>query len=85
MFMTRAWSELLGENSLSPESDFFDLGGDSLLITRLGRKINQEFDIKVPIRALLIERTLGRQSDLVERLVAERDRQDPSRSGPADR
>ncbi|MFI2710819.1 type I polyketide synthase [Micromonospora sp. NPDC018662] len=67
--MRAAWAALLGHHDLAPESDFFHLGGDSLLVTRLARTVNAELGIRVPIRDLLASRTLGRQTQLVRRLV----------------
>ena len=64
------WAEVLGHTELSETSDFFDLGGDSLLITHLARKVNTEFGIRVPLRDMLVGRTLGRQTDMVRELVA---------------
>jgi phthiocerol/phenolphthiocerol synthesis type-I polyketide synthase E len=64
-----AWAEVLGHDDLSDDSDFFHLGGDSLLITRLARAVNRELGIRVPIRQLLVERTLGRQTAIVTELV----------------
>lgn len=64
------WTEMLGHTELGDDSDFFDLGGDSLLITQIARKINLELGIKVPLRDMLIGRTLGKQADLVRELVA---------------
>ena len=34
------WAEVLGHTELTETSDFFELGGDSLLITHLARKVN---------------------------------------------
>ncbi|MFD9945756.1 type I polyketide synthase [Nonomuraea sp. NPDC059023] len=65
------WTELLGRSDLTAESDFFQLGGDSLLITSLARKVNQELGIRVPIRSMLAGRTLGRQTTIVLDLLAE--------------
>ncbi|MBB5078744.1 type I polyketide synthase [Nonomuraea endophytica] len=65
------WAELLGQSDLTAESDFFQLGGDSLLITSLARKVNQELGIRVPIRSMLAGRTLGRQTTIVLDLLAE--------------
>lgn len=64
-----AWAEVLGHDDLSDDSDFFQLGGDSLLVTRLARAVNRELGIRVPIRQLLVERTLGRQTAIVADLV----------------
>lgn len=64
------WAEVLGHTELDETSDFFELGGDSLLITHLARKVNNEFGIRVPLRDMLVGRTLGRQTDMVRELVA---------------
>jgi phthiocerol/phenolphthiocerol synthesis type-I polyketide synthase E len=68
-FVTELWSELLGVPELSEQSDFFDLGADSLLATRLARRISERFGVPVPIRELLDRRSLGGQIALVEDLV----------------
>jgi phthiocerol/phenolphthiocerol synthesis type-I polyketide synthase E len=70
--LLRAWSDLLGLDSLTDDSDFFHLGGDSLVITRLARRVNTELGIQVPIRAMLARRTLGRQAELVVEAVRRR-------------
>jgi phthiocerol/phenolphthiocerol synthesis type-I polyketide synthase E len=67
--LARAWTQLLGQAALTGESDFFDLGGDSLLVTQLAGKVSRHFGIEVPPRALLSGRTLARQTEIVlERL-----------------
>jgi phthiocerol/phenolphthiocerol synthesis type-I polyketide synthase E len=69
--LTSLWGELLGRADLTDDSDFFQLGGDSLLITSLARKVNQEFGIQVPLRAMLAGRTLGRQTTIVLGLLGQ--------------
>jgi acyl transferase domain-containing protein len=64
------WSELLGHGELTKDSDFFELGGDSLLATHLARRINRELGIQMPLREMLASSTLGRQTALVRDLVA---------------
>ncbi|HEX4833476.1 MAG TPA: beta-ketoacyl synthase N-terminal-like domain-containing protein [Trebonia sp.] len=64
------WAELLGHSALTDESDFFELGGDSLLATHLARRINRELGIKMPLRQMLACSTLGRQAALVRDLLA---------------
>ncbi|MEU6145670.1 beta-ketoacyl synthase N-terminal-like domain-containing protein [Streptomyces sp. NPDC047081] len=54
-----SWRELFGHENLTDSTDFFDIGGDSLLITRLVRKLNLALGIRIPIRDLLHARTLG--------------------------
>ncbi len=64
------WVEVLGREP-HEESDFFDLGGDSLLIVNLARRIKQKLGLQVPLRAMLSARTLGRQRKLIADLLAE--------------
>ncbi|WP_018348567.1 type I polyketide synthase [Longispora albida] len=70
--LAEAWAELLGHTSLGPHSDFFELGGDSLLVTRLARRLHQRLGVMVPIRDMLVARTLGGQAEIVAGLVAGR-------------
>ncbi|MEU3660939.1 SDR family NAD(P)-dependent oxidoreductase [Streptomyces sp. NPDC032940] len=41
--VARAWAELLGAEELHPDSNFFALGGDSLLGVSLAHRLSQEF------------------------------------------
>jgi phthiocerol/phenolphthiocerol synthesis type-I polyketide synthase E len=66
------WAELLGHADLSADSDFFQLGGDSLLITQLARKVHQELGVRVPLRDMLAGRTLGKQTTIVLDLLVAR-------------
>ncbi|MEJ3744816.1 beta-ketoacyl synthase N-terminal-like domain-containing protein [Actinomycetes bacterium KLBMP 9797] len=61
----KLWAEVLGHTDLDDDSDFFALGGDSLLVTQLARRIHGEFGVRVPLREMLAGRTLGRQTALV--------------------
>lgn len=38
------WSDVLGRNGIGVEDNFFDLGGDSLLMSRVLTRLNREFD-----------------------------------------
>ncbi|MER8072290.1 beta-ketoacyl synthase N-terminal-like domain-containing protein [Streptomyces sp. NPDC094034] len=63
--LTSIWAELLGQPDLKAESDFFELGGDSLTITRLARRVHKDLGVHVPIRAMLAARTLEKQIAVV--------------------
>ncbi|MFF8940357.1 type I polyketide synthase [Streptomyces paradoxus] len=65
-----AWTEFLGADELTDASDFFDLGGDSLLITRVTSRLAGELGIDIPIRRMLLARTLGGQTALLKELLA---------------
>jgi acyl transferase domain-containing protein len=75
--LARTWTELLGHEDITEESDFFLLGGDSLLITHLARKLGKELGVRIPIRDLLVARTLGGQCATVRELL------EPARVGVA--
>lgn len=63
------WAELLGHQEIDETADFFALGGDSLLVTRLARRLSAELGVRVPIRELLLARTLDRQAEVVTALA----------------
>jgi aryl carrier-like protein len=65
----RLWSDLLGRDQLSDDADFFALGGDSLSITHLARRLRTELGIRVPIRDLMTRPTLGDHTSMCRALV----------------
>ncbi len=73
--VTRIWAELLGRDELPADTDFFEQGGDSLLIIRLIRRVNDEFGIRVPVREVLARRTLNGHIALARRVLEEADGQ----------
>ncbi|WP_434741523.1 type I polyketide synthase [Micromonospora sp. SH-82] len=66
VLVPKLWAEVLGHPELDDDSDFFALGGDSLLITQLARRIHDEWGLRVPLREMLAGRTLGRQTAIVQ-------------------
>jgi acyl carrier protein len=44
------WTELLGVEPIGVHDNFFDLGGDSLLVTRLHARLPAAFGIDLPMR-----------------------------------
>ncbi|PRX60369.1 amino acid adenylation domain-containing protein [Nonomuraea fuscirosea] len=48
------WEEVLGLTAVSVTDDFFDLGGDSLLATRIMARIHGVFGVRLPIEELLV-------------------------------
>lgn len=67
------WADVLQLASPpGPEDNFFSLGGDSLLMTMVLFRVNQQFQIELPPVALLEAPELGTFGTLVEsfRMVA---------------
>jgi len=57
--LARLWSALLGHPQISRHDNFFTLGGDSLLATRLVAAIRKEMHVPVSLRMLLEAPTLA--------------------------
>ena len=60
------WSRNLQASPILPDSNFFDLGGDSLLAVGLLLEIEQKFGQKFPITTIYDAPTIAEQADLLE-------------------
>lgn len=60
------WSRSLQTSPILPDSNFFDLGGDSLLAVGLLLEIEQKFGQKFPITIIYDAPTVAEQADLLE-------------------
>src|SRR5579863_193004 len=50
--LTRIWQEQLGIDTITPDQNFFDLGGDSSLAVRIFSQIEKVFGVKLPLATL---------------------------------
>jgi phthiocerol/phenolphthiocerol synthesis type-I polyketide synthase E len=50
--LTRIWQEILRVDSISPDQNYFDLGGDSSLAVQMFAQIEKTFKIKLPLTTL---------------------------------
>jgi phthiocerol/phenolphthiocerol synthesis type-I polyketide synthase E len=50
--LVRIWQEQLGVNPVTPDQNFFDLGGDSSLAVRMFSAVDQVFGVKLPLATL---------------------------------
>ena len=64
--LAELWESLLGCPVQSADDDFLALGGHSLLLARLSVLIQQRFNIRVSIRALMSATRLSEQAKLLE-------------------
>lgn len=53
------WRELLGIEQVGPEDDFFDLGGHSLLVTRVLSRVQAMLGVAVPVRTFFERPTVS--------------------------
>jgi phthiocerol/phenolphthiocerol synthesis type-I polyketide synthase E len=50
--LTRIWQEILRIDSISPDQNYFDLGGDSSLAVQMFAEIEKTFKVKLPLATL---------------------------------
>lgn len=64
--LTFWWQEILGLETIHPDHDFFSLGGDSLLGSRLLARIKECYKVELSISTLFDARTIARMADLIQ-------------------
>jgi phthiocerol/phenolphthiocerol synthesis type-I polyketide synthase E len=65
--LTRIWQDLLGIDSIGPDQNYFDLGGDSSLAVHLFVQIEQVFKVKLPLATLFEAPTIGELARILRR------------------
>lgn len=63
--LTQIWRYVLQIESIKNDDNFFDLGGHSLLITRVISRIESKFGIDFPIKAFFDAPTIAEQALLI--------------------
>nr|AGS49687.1 long-chain-fatty-acid--CoA ligase [uncultured bacterium esnapd14] len=69
--VAQLWCELLELNSVGVHDDFFLLGGDSLLVTRMHARLQEIFGIEVPMRLVYEAFDVAALAALLEGLRAD--------------
>jgi acyl-CoA synthetase (AMP-forming)/AMP-acid ligase II len=70
--LAEIWCEVLGIPDVSVTSDFFEVGGHSLVATRIVVRLRAEFGVELPVAVLLGgELTIERLADQVRRVQLE--------------
>ncbi|NEO74192.1 non-ribosomal peptide synthetase, partial [Moorena sp. SIO3H5] len=67
--LTQIWSDVLNLTSVGVQDNFFDLGGHSLLAVRLMSKIQQQFQINLPLATLFQSPTIEQLASLLDSSV----------------
>jgi hypothetical protein len=65
------WQEVLQVEQVGMHDNFFALGGDSLLITRLASRIRKTFEIDLPLPVLFERSDLGPMAEVIEHALHE--------------
>jgi amino acid adenylation domain-containing protein len=61
--LAAVWSGLLGVAQVGVHDDFFDLGGHSLLAARLMARVDEDFDVSLPLAFLFEHSTIAGMAD----------------------
>jgi amino acid adenylation domain-containing protein len=67
------WSDVLGVSRVGLRDDFFQLGGHSLLLTRVSARIRGEFGVEVALRELFEATTAERHAGAIKQRLRSRD------------
>ncbi|WP_370370960.1 phosphopantetheine-binding protein [Catenulispora sp. GP43] len=68
--LAEIWGRVLDLEAVAPDEDFFDLGGDSLLATKVVLLARREWDVEFTVRVLLDAPVLKDLAERVDQLVA---------------
>ncbi|MGW3499076.1 acyltransferase domain-containing protein, partial [Streptomyces sp. NPDC001020] len=60
------WEELLGYERVGIHDDFLQLGGDSLLMTRLAARLRETFPVELPLERVFRLSTVAQQAAAIE-------------------
>ena len=66
--VAEVWASLLGvaEDTIGVHHNFFRLGGHSILAVRLNSRLQEEFDVALPLRVIFEKPTVAQLADAVE-------------------
>lgn len=67
--LRRLWIEILDEEDIAPDADFFDLGGNSFTAMDLMAKVRAEFGVELGIVALFANSRLDALAAQINRQV----------------
>jgi len=65
--IAQIWTDLLALDRVGVHDDFLDLGGDSLMATRIIARVSDRFGVSVPLRLLWGASTVARMAEIVSR------------------
>jgi acyl-coenzyme A synthetase/AMP-(fatty) acid ligase/acyl carrier protein len=68
--LSRIWETLLKVEQISIYDNFFDLGGHSLLVTRVITAVHKAFDIKLEVKEMFASPTIAGLSEKLAAIIA---------------
>src|ERR1051325_8600030 len=64
------WFEVLGVERVGVHENFFDLGGHSLVVTRMLARVRRDFRVELPVRRVFEQPTIAELAHSIEAAVA---------------
>jgi acyl carrier protein len=77
--LCEVFAEVLGIERAGTQDSFFDLGGDSLLVTRLASRIRSVLGVEIPLRAVFEAPTVAALAQRIPDAAPARPRLTPMR------
>ena len=65
--LAEIWFEVLGVEQLGRHNNFFELGGDSLSALRVQSRVEENFDIRLPLRSYFERATLASMCESIQK------------------
>ncbi|MEK3728058.1 amino acid adenylation domain-containing protein [Lysinibacillus sp. FSL W8-0953] len=81
--LAQIWKEVLGQEAISIDDHYFELGGDSLLATQLSAKIKEQFAVKMSLEAIFNQPVFQQMALLLEELVHQKSNEDSEKKLPS--
>lgn len=63
------WRDVLGVDDVGPHDDFFDLGGNSLIVAEALAALSDRVGVELPLRSLFEAPTAAEMAELIEELL----------------
>lgn len=72
--LLKIWKVLLERKIIGTNQTFFEVGGNSLKTIQLRSKINKQFNVDIPLKALFDYQTIQKQASYLENLIKDKKR-----------
>ncbi|MED3788673.1 phosphopantetheine-binding protein [Peribacillus frigoritolerans] len=66
--LIRFWKEILEQETIDTDSNFFDLGGNSLLAMQFIQMVKNNLGVRLPIKVMFEQSTIKELSVLIKQL-----------------